>query len=72
MGVDAGRFVVFMMGCRRCYLQVDSIFSGRSRTGEMLMSFITGSVCSVGSHSPIELSHQMQGPRCPVAGLIEV
>ena len=36
------------------------------------MSFITGSVCSVGSHSPIELSCQMLGPRCPVAGLIEV
>lgn len=39
MRVDAGRFVVFLMGCRRCYLQVDSIFSGKLRTGEMSMSF---------------------------------
>ena len=60
MRVDAGRFVVFLMGCRRCYLQVDSIFSGKSRTGEMSMS-----LGSVGLHSPIGLSCQMLGPRCP-------
>lgn len=47
MRVDTGKFVVFMMGCRRCYLQVDSIFSGNSRTGEMSMSFRLRLLCWV-------------------------
>lgn len=49
---------------------MDSIFGGKSRTGEMLISFIIDSVYSVGAQSPIGLSCQVQGPRSLVAGLI--